>query len=408
MQSLKCNGNREKRCVLHFLRYAIRGVLFKAKAFQPNIRYAALILACLFSLPGCWDLEEVDRRAFATTIGIDTDPSHQIIVTVQVPIPQKMLPSGAGTAAAEGKNFTTSSIRGQSIANAFRELQTKTFRRLVIQQNKSVIISEDAATLGLSELTDWLSRNPKAPPQALVFITNGKSAQDILTFAPAQMVLPGLEFISAGLSAVKYDRTYFIPIWKFGQRLLYKNQDAYAPLIDIGPKEGNYRITGLAVFNGDKMAGKLDAIETQSFGILTGKMSSGGMSFETTNRKIISLRNVRGRTKIKIRANTGQYPFFEVKSSVTAILNERTDQKTNQSSKDIRELEKHIAQSLKQRLTAVIAKLQGYNADVIDFGEQFRIQQQNLWEKTNWKEIFPAVSYQVSVKVSLQKDGVLR
>jgi hypothetical protein len=71
-------------------------------------------------------------------------------------------------------------------------------------------------------------------------------------------------------------------------------------------------------------------------------------------------------------------------------------------------MEKLIAQSLKQRLTAVIGKLQSYNSDVIDFGEQFRIQHQEIWEHIRWKEIFPLVPYQVSVYVSIQKDGVLR
>jgi hypothetical protein len=50
-----------------------------------------LSFTLLSILPDCWDLEEVDRRAFATTLGIDTNPSHQFILTVQIPIPQKML-----------------------------------------------------------------------------------------------------------------------------------------------------------------------------------------------------------------------------------------------------------------------------------------------------------------------------
>ncbi len=362
-------------------------------------------------LPGCWDLEEVDRRAFATTVGIDMTPGHQVYLTIQIPIPQKMLPPGAGGAGAtapEGKNFTTASVMGQSVNNAFDELQTKTSRRLVIQQNKSIIIGEDAARMGISELTDWFTRNAKAPPQALVFITNGKSARDILTFTSPQMVLPGLEFIATGLSTVKYDRTYFIPIWKFGQKILYKIKDAYAPLIDIGPKEGNYQISGLAVFNGSKMAGKLDAKETQCFGLLTGQLSSGGMSFGESDNLKVSFRNVQGRTEIKVIPRGGQFPNFEVKTMIAASLNERTDQKTNLDVKDIEELENRIAQSLKARLNALISKLQAFDADVIDFGEQFRIQLPEIWEETDWKGIFPKVPYEVAVKVSLEKDGVLR
>jgi spore germination protein KC len=367
-----------------------------------------LPLLFLLILPGCWDLEEVDRRAFATTIGIDANPGHQVILTVQVPIAPKMLPPGSGTGGAEGKKFSTESVLGESVNNAFHQLQTKTFRRLVIQQNKSIIIGEDAARLGVADLSDWLTRNPKAPPQALVFVTNGKSARDILTFSPVQMNLPGLEFIATGQSAVKYDRTYFIPVWRFKQRLIYKVQDAYAPLIDVGPKEGNFRISGLAVFNGDKMAGKLDAKETQAFGIITQRMSSGGMTFVTPSHRIITLRNVRGRTKIKVVPTASQIPEFEVQSKITAVLDELTNMEYNLKPEDTGVMEKMIAALINNRLDAVIHKLQGFNADVLDFGEQFRIQQPDLWEKIKWKESFPVAPYRVSVKVAIQKDGVLR
>ena len=362
----------------------------------------------LWILPGCWDLEEVDRRAFATTLGVDAGPGRQIILTVQIPIPQKMLPPGAGGDISQGKNFSTATMAGSSVANAFHQLQTKTFRSLVVQQNKSVIISEEAARAGVAPLTDWLTRNPKAPPQALVFITNGKTAKDILAFASAQMALPGLEFISAGQSTVKYDRTYFIPVWQFEQKLLYEARDAYAPLIDVAPKEGNYRITGLAVFNGYHMAGKLDTKEAQCFGILDGLMSTGGMSFETPEGQIISLRNVEGRTRIKVAASRGQLPVFEVQSRVAATLNELSGKETNLDPPQIRSLERLIARSLKRRLSAVIRKLQGYNADCIDFGEQFRFQHPGLWEKTRWKELYPVVPFRITVTVSVRQDGVFR
>ncbi len=372
-----------------------------------NFKFYTLLFT-LLTLSGCWDLEEVDRRAFGTTVGIDINQRRQIILSFQVPIPQKMLPPGAGGNVDQGKNFSITSVTGTSVANAFRQLQTKTFRRLVIQQNKSIIIGEEAARVGVASLMDWLVRSPKAPPQALVFVTNGRSANEILKFVPDQKVLPGLEFIASGQSAVKYDRTYFIPVWKFEQKLLYESKDTYAPLIDIGPKQGNYRIFGLAVFNGYKMAGELDAKEAQAFGILTGRMSSGGMSFGTPEGQTITLRNVRGRTKIKVLSNGDQAPLFEVQSKVTAILNELTDQKTNLTPKFTRGMEQMINESLKQRLEIVISKLQAYNSDVIDFGEQFRVQHPELWENAIWKNVFPVVPYRITVKVSIQKDGVLR
>ena len=88
MKSIKGKGKMANERInatfytIHHLRYAIRQTL-----------YATLILACLVSLSGCWDLVEVDRRTFVTTIGIDTGNNGDTSVIVQIPLPERMLPS---------------------------------------------------------------------------------------------------------------------------------------------------------------------------------------------------------------------------------------------------------------------------------------------------------------------------
>jgi spore germination protein KC len=144
-------------------------------------------------LSGCWDFEEVDRRSFATTIGIDSLPQDKVMLSVQIPLPQKMLPPGI-KGAEEGKVFSTISLAGTTVNDAFNNMQTKAYRDLVIQQNKSIIIGADAARRGVEPLLEFLARNPKAPPQAFIFVTKNYSARDILTFAPVERTLPGLMF----------------------------------------------------------------------------------------------------------------------------------------------------------------------------------------------------------------------
>lgn len=95
---------------------------------------------------------------------------------------------------------------------ALNILQSKTYRDLVIEQNKSVIISENFARQGIESLLEYFIRNPKAPPQSLIFVAHHHSAREVLSFTPVQETLPGLEFSAAAQSAVKYDRTYFTSI----------------------------------------------------------------------------------------------------------------------------------------------------------------------------------------------------
>jgi spore germination protein KC len=132
-----------------------------------KLRLIIVILMPLL-LSGCWDFEEVDRRSFATTIGIDAAPQGQVMVTVQIPLPQKMLPPGTKSES-EGKLFSTVSLTGATVSDALNNMQTKSYRDLVVQQNKSIIIGKEAARGGVEPLLEFLARNPKAPPQAFCF-----------------------------------------------------------------------------------------------------------------------------------------------------------------------------------------------------------------------------------------------
>jgi spore germination protein KC len=400
MKMVKCKGKRVKER-FYAIRYAIR-----------RTRYVTLLLACLFSLSGCWDLEEVDRRVFATTVGIDlnTGAGDQVELSVQVPQPQKMLPPGARVGE-PGKKFNTISTTAETVLSAFNDLQAKTNGELVIQQNKSIVMGEEAARRDVSPLLDWLLRSSTAPPQALVFIARDGKARDILSFESARESLPGLDFVQAAQSIVKYDRTYFIPVWKFGQKLVHGTKDTYAPLISVDQVEGQYVIAGLAVFNGNRMAGELSPEETRSFGMLANLMKAGSITIDLERGRNITLRNVGANTAIKVKMNR-ETPFFLVKTTVSGSLSELTGGYLKLTPHENRRLEKTATAEIYSRMVTVIRKLQQLNADTLDFGEQFRAQHPDVWRRmtrrgAGWKKVFPTVPVGIELKVKIQRDGVL-
>jgi hypothetical protein len=119
------------------------------------------------SLFGMLGLGRSDRRIFAAIIGIDLNSGagDQIELSIQLPQAQKMLPPGA-RAGEPGKKFNTISTTAETVLNVFNDLQAKTSGELVIQQNKSIIMGEEAARRDVSPLLNWLLRSSHAPPQA--------------------------------------------------------------------------------------------------------------------------------------------------------------------------------------------------------------------------------------------------
>jgi spore germination protein KC len=330
----------------------------------------------------------------------------QFIGLLQVPQTQKLLPPGAGVGE-PGKKFNTVFMTAETVFNAFGDLQARTSGDLVIQQNKSIILGATVARRGVAPLLEWFLRSPTAPPQALVFIARGTTAKNILSFAPAQENLPGLEFIQVAQSIVKYDHTYFIPIWKFSQKLVHGSKDAYAPLISVDKTEKQYIIDGLAVFNGKRMAGELSPEETQSFGMLANLMKAGSLMVDLGGDRKLTLRNVGTNTSLQVKMNRGT-PTFLVKATVSGSLSELTGGYLTLTPNENRRLEKIITAELHSRLEAVVRKLQHLNSDILDFGEQLRAQQPEVWRRNNWKKVYPGASVRIELKVKIHRDGILK
>ncbi len=371
-----------------------------------------LIILSLLTVPGCWDLEEVDRRAFITNVGIDIDSQNQVRMTIQIPLLKEILPPGARSGS-RGKDFQTISAIGSSVYEAFSALESMTERRLVIQQKQLLVIGSKTARAGVNPILDWLLRSPKTPPHCLIMVARSpRTAKEILEFTPQTKTMPGLTSDLTRRLATKSDRTYFIESWLFHQKLLYGSKDVYAGLIDIDEKEGKYIMEGLAVFNGHRLAGELNYEESQTFGLLTNQMKAGRITFDFSDDIAgpkYSLRAVKGKTKIKVLVNEGQ-PFFLVQTEVEGVLSEivSTRKRIKLTHRFIQELEKKMETEIESRLSATIKKLQQFNSDPIDFGEQFRVQHHELWKRNDWKKIFPKARFRVLVKVKIIREGTIR
>lgn len=282
----------------------------------------------------------------------------------------------------------------------------------MIQENKVIIVSEPVARLGIDPVLAWFARSPKVSPQALIYIVRQHTAKELLCFDPAAKRLPGQELPISSQSVFKYDLTCYLQFWQFRQKLLDPARDPFAPLIDYSREEGVYIQKGLAVFDGDRLAGGLTGQETQTLGLLANQMRAGGMTFDLPPEKYgpghrASLRNAKGRTKIQVKIKQGQ-PFFIVKTEVTGAISELVGERRSLSPLYSRQLETEMARIIRRREIALIQKMQSLHSDIINFGEQLRVQQYTWWKKHDWKKVFPTVSFAVQAKVHIVRDGVVR
>ena len=109
-------------------------------------------------------------------------------------------------------------------------------------------------------------------------------------------------------------------------------------------------------------------------------------------------------------------PYFIVKVSINGSLSELAPAQARARGKehkeikpeDRRRLELALQKVLAPKISRVIKKLQSFNSDIINFGEQFRVQHYRQWQKQQWKQIFSKVRFKVMVKAKIERDGTLR
>lgn len=72
-----------------------------------------------------------------------------------------------------------------------------------------------------------------------------------------------------------------------------------------------------------------------------------------------------------------------------------------------REIESNFLEPLSSIL--VDGNGQGLNggSDIIDFGEQLRVQHFQVWNRIAWKKVYPTVDFQVDLQVHIWGNGVL-
>lgn len=364
-----------------------------------------IVILLMGTFTGCWDFHEVDKLAFITMIGIDRLSPQQVKVSLQIPIIQNTLPPIAG-GEGESRKFYNITMTGGTVNQAFDRLETQTYRSLTIAQTKSLVIGAEAARQDLHSILDFFVRSAQVPMQALVFIADGVSVEELLKLQIAQMVLPGLAVVWSAESISKYDRSYFIPIWQFHQKLIHESKDTYAPLLSIAPGNQYHIFNGVALFDAERLAGKLNGAESEIFGLLTGLMQSGTLTFEL-NHTQITLRNVQSKPNIKVLLQEGR-PFFKLQVKIRGSLSEIIGSQSNPVLEDVSRYQREVKRILEGQMTQVITKIQHFGSDVLDFGEQFRIQHQQLWQETNWKAIYPKIPFQVEVEMKILSDGRFR
>ena len=381
---------------------------------------AALLIALALTTGGCWDSHELDNLSIVMGIGLDAGQGGEaqeggaqsaeaasaqpVIFTVQI---GDIV--GANAESAAGSDFFLLEKETDSILSTINYLKYESSRRLFLHHNQLILFGEELAQGGLLQFIDFFMRDFQTRKEVWLFLSEG-TAKELLAAKLPQEKISSIGIMNmTGSDEHIYDYIG-VNLIDFTSKLLDKTTAPIMPVLSLQHENdvNSIRISGLGVFEGDKLVDVLDADEIRGFlwtvaGIDAGVVrvesheGSAALRVEGCSHKIVPL----------IRADGGV--DFQVRLYIRLSL----DELNGFDGKDINEIysiaEGLVAGEIDRLMQNTLAHAKELGTDIYGFGSKTHSAHPKKWAQMegNWDEIFKNVNIDAEIKVSIADTGRL-
>lgn len=374
-------------------------------------RKIALALALIFALAlltGCFDRRELDTIAIVVGVGLDKGKEDKVRVTLQIVNVGAGEESDPQSASATASSFITISGEGPAVNYAIWRMESTVSRAIYLAHNNIIVIGEELAKEGVAEALDFFVRASEARMTVSILVAEGE-ARELLSAKTANFEqLPSVEI----QTLARYQKiTSTAPIVSeidFVTSIIGQAGDAFAPLIRVeeGEEGQLYRIAGTAVFQSDKMVGKLNEDETQGMLHIQNRYKQG-VVFVTVEDTPATIEIDEAQTQLRPEVFTDGTICMHMKVNITAGLGDQGSGVNLFTPDNMEKVKTAVADAVRQQIDMAVEKAREYKADIFGFGQKLSRYYPNQWKdlEGQWEAVFPEVQYDVEVNVVTKLSG---
>jgi len=383
-----------------------------------------LVLIIPFVFTGCWDRVEIDRRAFISTIAIDTgddinqgkklkkikkdEPfeesmAKRLNVTYGYPDISELGPTKGATASE--KKISTEAY---SMEDSLSEATKKSSRNIHLGHTKILILSDTVLQYPdvVKEIMDYFSRNAYINRMMKIVITKG-NAEKFQSFKPEmeknfQTYISGImENNDRNSSVLPMTLNEFIS-------LIGENGNAIVPYVEMDKDKNELTLYGTAVIKNYKMIGVLNSIETSNLEILRGKAKGGNKVLYRDGHPVDYV--IEGvQRKFDLKKLDKDNLELNINIRVEGAISGFTIQKNILQSKLIQEYETSFNNSLSEECEKIIQIFQEkYSVDPLKIKEYLEKFHPYKYKKikSNWEDVFKKAKINVNVYTKIRRTGI--
>lgn len=292
--------------------------------------------------------------------------------------------------------------KAQGIANTREDRQTNSNRKYILGTEKVVLISEEAAKKSIDEIINILFNNTYANDTARVCVFSGKTIDALKTkikgYNSSADYIRGMidtcmnyNFFSSNYKMIDvYTRT-------FGE-----GRSVTLPYIEMN--NGEFKMTGMAIFKGTKLGYIADIRETKIINLLRENKVSGIINLrkksgEVTNLSALSMK------KVKCKKENNKYKFtIELQLDSDIIENNLYKNVANNPS-ITKQIEKSAEEVVTKQANQFIEKMKNeIKIDCLELGK-VAAAKYGRKKESDWDKIVCESDIKVNVKVKLERVG---
>ncbi len=380
-------------------------------AGPPISRTAApiMLLVAALLLTGCWGVAPMEKTGLVALLGVDSASGDRYRVTVAVINPLG-LPTPTGGAANGAPELLRSAV-ASSTAEAVRRLSATTYLNLDFTHIRGVVVSEQVARAGLAAPLEFMAGSPQFLETPWLYVARGESAAAVLR--ESQRMMPDAGEVLAGTTAWAQHLFpgYADRLFTFLNQMQTEGDEPATAGVSADAAQGQgptlaFRLTGTAMFRGDRLVGWLDEPQTLGWLLATGRGQQQTLVAPAPGGGSFTLQILASDHRIRITPGAaGPRADLRVQLRVALVAAEHAPADFWANPAALRIVRASAAGLVTGDIRAALQAAQGVGADVFSLGEHVRVQDpadwypvRDLWNTSAFGRM--PVSIQVRVDVS--------
>lgn len=298
--------------------------------------------------------------------------------------------------------FVTVAGKGKTIGETRKTRQRTMEKKASLGLEKVYIIGEENARNGLSNYINILFGNPALNDTGICMVCKGK-ALDLLKHK--QEGVPDITDFLDQLIIENRNYNFFSENYKlFDLYMILDSEGRNLSLPYVENINGSVQITGIAIFNGEKMIDVVPISEARILNMLKESNSRGEITIMKDEQKFASIYTVIKR-RVSCNFENNKYNFTINLDAKCSVINNKLYKDLDNSPQDINKLQKSIERKIVEDSNNFISNMKSnYKVDCLDLG-RCAAAKYGRRKGIDWNSIVCDSNINVKVKAKIEKLG---